>query len=315
MFKKLSESFSAMMEGLTPKQLLMMAGIAGLLTFVILFFALSNLTRNEPTPETPKVATTAVVVAKQDIKPREYIRESALQVVQLPKEAIPQGAISDTSKVIRKPAKVAIMAGDVVTEKKVFGDLKEAGVTGMIPPDCRAVSIAINDVTGVDGFARPGDYVDVVLVSDKLDNNKFTGEIFLQNVLLLGINKNLEAAQNAANAGGKDKKNEGGGSDSLGTPVTATLAVRPEDTLKLTVAAQSGQVYLVLRPFKPSSTLTLDTDFFLIKGSAKAAGASHPAPSHVPVPAPAAASAPAPEPASGASNIEVFRGTKATRGK
>ncbi len=313
MFKKLSESFNAMMEGLTQKQLLIMAGIAGLLTFIVLYMALSRLTPGEPSPEPPKVATNAVVVAKQDIQAREYIRESSLQVLQLPKDAIPPGAITDISQVIRKPAKVAIMAGDVVTEKKVYLDIKQAGFTGMIPPDCRAVSIAVNDVTGVAGFARPGDYVDVLLVSDKLDNNKFTGEIILQNVLLLGINKSLSSTDNASGGDDKDKKDDKSAKAGE-APVTATLAVRPEDTLKLTVAAQGGQVYLVLRPFKPSSTLTLDTDFFLLKGSAKAAATQPPpAPIYMPA-APAAPAAPA-EPETGASNIEVYRGTKASKGK
>ncbi|MBQ7514876.1 MAG: Flp pilus assembly protein CpaB [Schwartzia sp.] len=314
MGKKLSESLNAMMEGLTQKQLLLMAGVAGLLTFVVLYIALSNLTPSDPAPVAPKVATTAVVVAKQDIQAREYIRESTLQVIQLPKDAIPPGAVTDISTVIRKPAKVAIMAGDVVTEKKVYLDIKQAGFTGMIPPDCRAVSIAVNDVTGVAGFARPGDYVDVLLVSDKLDNNKFTGEIFLQNVLLLGINKAVEAPDGSSGGGDKDKKDDKSAKAGE-APVTATLAVKPEDTLKLTVAAQSGQVYLALRPFKPSNTLTLDTDFFLLKGSAKAAATQPPpsAPGYAP-PVPAAPAAPA-EPETGASNIEVYRGTKASKGK
>ena len=81
------------------------------------------------------------------------------------------------------------MQGDVLTDQKVLLDDKQAGFVGMIPPDCRAVSVAINDITGIAGFAKAGDYVDVMVVSDSREKNKVTGEILLQNVLLLAINK------------------------------------------------------------------------------------------------------------------------------
>ena len=54
-----------------------------------------------------------------------------------------------------------------------------------------------SDVTGVAGFAQPGDYVDVMLVSGNVEPHKVVSELILQNVLLLAINKSVDNTSTA----------------------------------------------------------------------------------------------------------------------
>ena len=55
----------------------------------------------------------------------------------------------------------------------------------------------------------------------------------------------------------------------VGAPVTATLALTPEDTLKLSAKAQLGQIYLALRPFRPSVPNSEETYYSVTKASGK----------------------------------------------
>ena len=309
---KLDEKISSLMEGFTPKQLLMMAGVAGILTFAVLYWGLSHLIGSEEKPEQPQqpiMQMVKVVQAKTDIKEREQLKESMLQLVEVPASMLPEGALTEIQGLAGRPTRIAIMAGDFLTERKIFKDVQDSGFTGIIPPDRRAMSIAVSDVTGVSGFIKPGDYVDVMFITEKMDNTRITGEVILQNVLLLGVNNSADRSGGQ----GKDAGDSKGKMDAAfgGKTMTATLAVRPEEELRLAVAAHAGQLYLTLRPYKPANKYMLDTEYSFFKGrAANTASSTAPAPS-----APRSAPSPAVSSSDPGSQMEIIRGTQASRGK
>ena len=227
---------------LRPKQLIALAAVCGLLMFGVFFMILSSVNK-EPQPvtetkEVAKIETVKVVVAKQNIPVRTRIQESMLQLKEMPETAVPEGALKDFSTILNEPARVTIFAGDVLTQQKLFGERSDEGFLGTIPQDCRAVSISVNNVTGVAGFAKPGDFVDLLLVEK--DNYSATTNILLQNVQLLSINQSMSAS--AVD-----------GSEAINNPTIATLALRPAEAVKLISAAKLGEIYLMLRPFKPQN--------------------------------------------------------------
>jgi pilus assembly protein CpaB len=205
---------------------------------------------------------------------------------------------------------VPINPGEVITNRKVFASILDMGLSGRIPPNCRAITVGISDVTGVAGFAQPGDYVDVLLISSQVENNKVVSEMILQNVLLLAINKQVEdqssaSAQNNANNKGQNQKSSGQ-AKVTGQPAMATMALEPEDALKLAAKAQLGQIYLVLRPYRPSNGVSDDTYYSVTKASGK-----------MPVTAPPAGTIPpgADIDTSPTANVQVIRGTTSTVGR
>ena len=166
MFTKLTN----MINDMRPRQLIALAAMCGVLMFGLFYITL-KLSSGEETPlpvseEAAPVEMVKVVVAKQNIPVRTRIQESMLQVKELPATAVPEGAIKDMSAILNEPARVSIFAGDVLTQQKLFGERSDEGFLGTIPPDCRAVSISVNNITGVAGFAKPGDYVDLLLVEN-----------------------------------------------------------------------------------------------------------------------------------------------------
>lgn len=310
---KFDEKISSLMEGFTPKHLLMMAGAAGILTFILLYWGLSSLVGKDEKKEQsqPAVQMVKVVQAKTDIKAREQLKDSMLQLVEVPDSMLPAGALTEIQGLAGRPARVTIMAGDILTERKLYQDIKASGFTGIIPADRRAISIAVSDVTGVSGFMKPGDYVDVMFITEKMDNSKISGEVILQNVLLLGVNSMAERTEEKQET--KNAELQGKADAALGgKPMTATLAVRPEEELRLAVAAQAGHLYLALRPYKPSSMYMLETEYSFFKGrAAQRPSTAAPAPS-----TPQASNfAPSVSSEDPGSQMEIIRGTKASRGK
>ena len=335
MLPKLSKSLRELSEKITYRHWVMLAGVASLILGLLVFVALNN---NEPEQEKAvPVDTVHVVVAKQDIAPKTIIKEGMLEIREMPAHLVPADAVSDVTDVVNKPAKVQIMKDDIVSKRKVLMDISMAGFTGDIPPNCRAVSIGISDVTGVAGFAQPGDFVDVMIISKNGD--KMSGRIVLQDVLLLAINKATDSQTSVPKEQTADKKAEnqgnqqGDGKDAqqsenvsaekaktkaMDKLATATLALRPEEALKLVTEAQEGTLYLTLRPYKPRDKFTTDTKYVHYSSvqAPKKADTSVSRPATGSFNRPAAAPAPASSPsytAPRSGGIEVIRGTAVSR--
>ena len=309
---------STIMERLTPRQLLMICGVVALIIFLLIYFTLTRLTaeKQKPVPQQQPVVKQAqvkdvtIVTAKTSIPERTLIKEEMLRLMTMPSNKVPNGALMSTADLVGRPTRVAINQGEIITTQKVFASILDMGLSGRIPPECRAITVGISDVTGVAGFAQPGDYVDVMLVSSQVENNKVVSEMILQNVLLLAINKQVENTSSApAQANDKDKgKNQNAGNQAkvTGNPAMATMALVPEDALKLAAKAQLGQIYLVLRPYRPSNGISDDTYYSVTKSSGK-----------MPVTPPPAGTIPpgADIDTSPTANVQIIRGTTTTVGR
>lgn len=334
MKEKINRFFADLSEKITYRHWVLLAGIASLVLGLLVFAGLNGMGANE---EAKPVNTIHVVVAKQDIAPKTIIKESMVEVREVPASMVSDDAVREVSDIINKPAKVEILKDDIISTRKVLMDITMAGFTGDIPPECRAISIAITDVTGVAGFAKPGDYVDVMLIAK--GEEKMTGRIVLQDVLLLAINKTAEQKQKAVGDGSSgDTKKTGDCADSknqsdkksadaakdeaISDLATATLAVLPEDALKLITEAQEGTLYLALRPYKPRDKFTTDTRYihYSTTKTAKSSGTRTATPALAAPATPAAVrqtvqqsipvSTPAPKAPVG--GVEVIRGTTST---
>ncbi len=261
---------------LRPRQLMILAVAAAVLMFITVYFGMSMLTKEkiivqpaeeQAPPPPPEVTKTAVVVAKTTIMPRTRIQDTMIQMKELPDDLVPEGAIKSFNDVLNVQVKVTIFAGDVLTIQKVFADKSAEGFIGTIPPDCRAVSINVNEITGVAGFAKPGDFVDLLL-SEKSEYSATTS-VLLQNVPLLSVNQDMGNGVMDGNNGGS----------AISNPTIATFALRPDDALKLISASKLGEIYMSLRPATPYSNYvdTVEYTFESVNSPNRAQAATVPA--------------------------------------
>ena len=290
------ERIREFLDKITYRQWVVAAGVVSILLGLMVYFAMSG--DDEKAAEKPQTNLVQVVAAKQDIPERTVVKEDMLKVVEVPSELVPEGAFRDVADAVDHPTSTAIQQGDIMTSRKVYVDIRMAGFTGIIPPDCRAVTIPINDVTGVSGFAHPGDYVDIMIISGTKENG-INGRIILQDVLLLGINRMADLPNTPTGDSSKkdgDKKDDASAQNvgsvntkaSSDTMATATVALKPADALKLAAASQEGTLYLVLRPFKPRDMYTFDTDYAGVPQGNGQQTAAPSAPQSAPAPAPSA---------------------------
>lgn len=290
------ERIREFLDKITYRQWVVAAGVVSILLGLMVYFAMSG--DDEKAAEKPQTNLVQVVAAKQDIPERTVVKEDMLKVVEVPSELVPEGAFRDVADAVDHPTSTAIQQGDIMTSRKVYVDIRMAGFTGIIPPDCRAVTIPINDVTGVSGFAHPGDYVDIMVITGTKENG-VNGRIILQDVLLLGINRTADLPNTPTGDSSKkdgDKKDDASAQNvgsvntkaSSDTMATATVALKPADALKLAAASQEGTLYLVLRPFKPRDMYTFDTDYAGVPQGNGQQTAAPSAPQSAPAPAPSA---------------------------
>jgi pilus assembly protein CpaB len=148
----------------------------------------------------------------------------------------------------------------------------------------RAVAIKVNEVIGVGGFIKPGDFVDVLLY---LRANRETGEVSSAQVVLTNVkvlaygaltndteteqeNVLTQPSQGKLGTGNsrKDTKQE---KDSR----SAILAVQDQDVSKLMLADSTGILRLALRGRSPqAATSTADNQFIRLGDVSQSSGAT-----------------------------------------
>lgn len=170
-----------------------------------------------------------VVVARQDLTFGTKLTSDHLRVVRFPKEAVPDGAIADLDSIAGQTNKVFLVNGEPVLASKLSG--VGGGLSVRIPENMRAISLDVDEVTGVNGFILPGDRVDVLVTVDNARGpNVAVTKTILQNV-------------EVAAAGAKTEEYGKG----RVTVQSVTLIVEPAGAEELALGMHQGEVHLVLR--------------------------------------------------------------------
>jgi len=217
-----------------------------------------------------RVASTKVVVAAVDIELGSKINPQMLQLMDWPAGAVPQGAFTDAKSLQDRVPRMGITRGEALLERKLMPPGAQGGLSAVIAEGKRAMTVRVNDVVGVAGFALPGNYVDV-MVNGQQDRGKGEAPVpvsmtVLENVLVLAV------AQEANRDETKPK-----------VVNAVTLEVTLEDAEKLDLSRSVGTLSLVLRNQLDKTqvaTRGISKDaLFRLKGSA----------APVPVPAPVVA--------------------------
>jgi pilus assembly protein CpaB len=216
-------------------------------------------------------STAKVVVATADISLGQRITPDVLKAVDWPPGSVPPGAFDDVQKLDGRVLKESTLHGEPVLESKLSPVGTVGGLSAVINEGKRAITVRVNDVIGVAGFALPGNYVDIIVNTEKdpgmatsAQRDQHISKIVLEKILVLAI------AQEVARDETKPKVVD-----------AVTLEVTPDQAEKIDLARSIGTLSLVLRnQVDPQAATT--------------AGATRSTLLDVAVPAPASAPAPAP---------------------
>jgi len=194
----------------------------------------------ESTKASSRVATVPVVVASRDINEGEKIDRLALSVAQWPVSTVPVGAYGRIDSVAGRVARVPVFTGEPLVPGRLAPEGTDAGLLTKITPGKRAMSVRINDVTGIAGMIPPNSRVDIALTTT-LANAQRTAKLFMSNMRVLAMQTSVHKSE-----------------DGRPIPATvATLEVTPEESELLLVAQAQGSIQLVLRGYgDPDSVIT-----------------------------------------------------------
>jgi pilus assembly protein CpaB len=245
-----------------------------------------------------------VAVALLDISMGARITPELIHMVDWPASSVPPGAMTDPKALEGRITRANIQRGEPVTEGKLAPAGTQGGLSAVVAEGKRAMTVRVNDVVGVAGFALPGNYVDILVntQSDSRGDNtvreQAISKIVLERILVLAI------AQESNRDDTKPK-----------VVNAVTLELTPEQVEKLDLARSVGTLSLVLRnQIDPKSANTEGaTKSSLLDGvpvSVAMPVARHEPAS--PAPAPVAATVPAaprpPPPPKLGDKVEVIKG-------
>ncbi|RQR57633.1 Flp pilus assembly protein CpaB [Burkholderia sp. Bp9126] len=194
--------------------------------------------------QTSTSAVTQVAVAATDLNLGEPIGPAQLRTVSWPTGSVPPGAFTDTKPLEGRVVRTSLARGEPVLEAKLAPLGTKGGLSAVIGAGNRAITVRVNDVVGVAGFALPGNYVDVIVNTQepgKTDNQQSISKIVLEHILVLAVAQQVsrdDTAPKVVNA--------------------VTLEVSPEQAEKLDVARSVGTLSLVLRNQVDKQTLNTD---------------------------------------------------------
>lgn len=252
-----------------------------------------------------KSGGSVIAVAAVDVQLGSKLTPEMLRLVEWPADSVPPGAFTELAALDDRVLKSSLTRGEPVIEGKLAPVGTKGGLSAVVADGKRAMTVRVNDVIGVAGFALPGNYVDIMVNtqdegSRRGEQDKAISKIVLERILVLAV------AQEANRDETKPK-----------VVNAVTLEVTPEQAEHLDLARSVGTLSLVLRN-------QIETEFGDTEGATKASllREEHAAPVVAAAPAPAPAPvkravrkrAPAPAPVLAKSEVcvEVIRGTLKT---
>jgi pilus assembly protein CpaB len=170
-----------------------------------------------------------VVIVEQPIEAGKAIMADQIKAIDWPGSVVLHDASTRTTDVVGRIALVSLMPGEPVLPGKLAPKTATGGLSSIIQEGKRAISVQVNEVIAVAGFALPGSYVDV-LVTGKDANKQSFARTVLSRVKVLAVAQETTADPN------KPK-----------VVNAVTLELTPHEAEKLDLARNIGVLSLVLR--------------------------------------------------------------------
>lgn len=172
---------------------------------------------------------TMVAVASKNIKADTIITGDQVEMKKIPAQYTLSRCFHQKEQVVGKVATDDIAAGEEILPLKLLSSAKKSDkLSYKIPASKRAVSIAVDSVSGVSGYIKPDDRVDIL---GTVDIQSGTWTVFtLQNIQVLAVGDNTDASDKKSSA-----KN------------TLVLAVAPEEVQRLVLVSERGSIRVLLR--------------------------------------------------------------------
>ncbi len=220
--------------------LLVGIGLAGFAVFMARdFIAASQAAlETERAGQAPAIATRPIYVVNRPVRYGERLAPDDVRMVDFPEAAIPEGTFSTEEALFPRGVDVArsvlrsMEANEAVLAIKVTDPGEDAGVSARLSPGNRAFAIRVDVSSGVSGFLRPGDRVDVYwtgALGSLGQGREEVTKLILAGVKLVAIDQSADEDRSEASVAR-----------------TVTVEATPRDVAALAQAQSTGTLSLSL---------------------------------------------------------------------
>lgn len=188
------------------------------------------------TPSGPTVKMKTIYVAAAALEYGQQLTKEHIRVVKVPFDAAPETAFSDELALLGtgegRDFRTVIRAmdvGEIVMTTKITALGEDAGVSSRLKAGMRAFAISVDVASGVSGFLRPGDHIDVYWSG--IHKQETVTKLILESLELIAIDQSA-----------------GGGNRNKATVArTVTVAANARTIAALVQAQSTGKLLLSLR--------------------------------------------------------------------
>jgi len=266
--------------------------IAGAGSF-FLFQWMKSLPERKQLAEVEKMETIGVAVAATELPWGTKLNPDMVKIVPFLKESVPDGYAGDIEAITGRVLIIPVKPSEPILETKMAPeDVTAGGVSAVLKQGYRAIAVKGDKISGISGFIRPGNNVDVYVTINNPKTKQSTTKQVLENILVLATGVEMYNDENNKQA-----------------PVDVyTLAVTPEQAEELVLMASKGRLQFALRNPK-------DTETILTKGSKIAKTLGNLSPENPPPPKVAGKKIPKPPPVRPSHTVEIISGGKVIKKK
>lgn len=177
--------------------------------------------------------TRKVAVAAINLNLGQQLLPEHIKLIDWPGGSVPAGAFGASGELKERVLRVNLQRDEPILESKLAPVGTKGGLSAIIGEGKRAITVRVNDVVGVAGFALPGNYVDVVVNTKddrKPKDDQSISKIVLEKILVLAVGEEASRDETKPKA-----------------VKAVTLEVTPGQAEAIDLARSVGQLSLVLR--------------------------------------------------------------------
>ncbi len=176
-----------------------------------------------------QVSTIEVLVAVRDLPTGTRLQPSMVETVRWPASVPIQSPLQASQQAYERVINTPVLRGEPILDSKLAAPGQQGGLSSVLKDGKRAVTVKVNEIVGVAGFALPGNFVDVMANIPDKDNNPVS-KIVLERIQVLAVAQDVASAENKPRV------------------VSAvTLEVSPQEAEIIDLARSVGSLSLVLR--------------------------------------------------------------------
>jgi pilus assembly protein CpaB len=181
-----------------------------------------------------------LVVARKEIAPGHTLVATDLMMAAYAPETLPRNGFRKEEELVGRVASAPMIQGQPIVESFLAPVGSGSGAQAIVPAGMRAVTVEVNEFSGVAGLLVPGCRVDVVSTLADQETKSQVARTIVQNVKVLAVGQRLTVNNSA-------RKDEAAMSAEAAVARSVTLLVMPRQAEAIELASSSGRTRLVLR--------------------------------------------------------------------